>query len=74
MIGEQALRESDLLAFEIAIERGQPGSVMCAYNRLAGAPACASGFLLKDKLRSGWKFPGYVVSDCGAVSGMARRV
>ena len=32
-----AARESDLLAFEIAIERGRPGSVMCAYNQVNGA-------------------------------------
>jgi beta-glucosidase len=41
---------------------------MCAYNRLEGSPACASDFLLQDKLRADWKFPGYVVSDCGAIS------
>ncbi len=40
---------------------------MCAYNSLEGSPACASDLLLKDKLRGEWKFPGYVVSDCGAV-------
>ena len=32
-------------------------SVMCAYNRLDGSPACASDFLLKDKLRNDWQFP-----------------
>ena len=36
-IGEAAARESDLLAFQIAIERGQPGAVMCAYNKVNGA-------------------------------------
>ncbi len=36
-IAEGALRESDLLAFQIAIERGRPGSVMCAYNQMNGA-------------------------------------
>jgi beta-glucosidase len=35
-ITEPALRESDLLAFEIAIETGQPGSVMCGYNKVNG--------------------------------------
>ena len=35
-IAQDALRESDLLAFEIAIERGKPGAVMCAYNRVNG--------------------------------------
>ena len=27
---------SDLLAFQFAIERGEPGSVMCSYNRVGG--------------------------------------
>jgi len=45
---------------------------MCAYNRLDGAPACASDFLLRDKLRTEWKFTGYVVSDCGAVGDIYR--
>ncbi|HET7222177.1 MAG TPA: glycoside hydrolase family 3 N-terminal domain-containing protein, partial [Rhodanobacteraceae bacterium] len=33
-IDRAAARESDLLAFEIAIETGHPGSVMCSYNRI----------------------------------------
>src|SRR5207253_6397418 len=42
-------------------------SLMCAYNALYGHSACASDLLLKDLLRGEWKFPGYVVSDCGAI-------
>ena len=49
-IDEAALRMSDLLAFEIAIERGKPGSVMCAYNRVNGVHACESPFLLTEVL------------------------
>jgi beta-glucosidase len=39
-IDEASLRESDLLAFQIAIEKGKPGSVMCAYNKINGDWAC----------------------------------
>jgi beta-glucosidase len=56
-----------LPAFRAAITEGKAGSVMCAYNRLNGEPACASKFLLGDTLRGAWKFNGYVVSDCDAV-------
>lgn len=35
-ISEPALRESDLLAFELAIETGQPGAVMPGYNLING--------------------------------------
>jgi beta-glucosidase len=61
-----ALRESDLLAFEIAIEKGRPGSVMCAYNKVNGAYACQSKPLLVDVLKRDWGFPGFVMSDWGA--------
>jgi beta-glucosidase len=56
-----------LPAFRAAITEGKAGSVMCAYNRVNGQPACASSFLLQDTLRGAWKFNGYVVSDCDAV-------
>jgi len=62
------LDQTYLYAFRKALSAGGAYSVMCAYNSLAGSPACASDFLLEDKLREAWKFPGYVVSDCGAVS------
>ncbi|HTZ72154.1 MAG TPA: glycoside hydrolase family 3 C-terminal domain-containing protein [Acetobacteraceae bacterium] len=62
-----ALRESDLLAFEIAIARGHPGAVMCAYNRIGGAYACENPVLLTSILKQDWHFPGFVMSDWGAV-------
>ena len=41
---------------------------MCAYNSINGEPACVNTFLLQDTLRGAWKFDGYVVSDCGAIT------
>jgi beta-glucosidase len=66
-IDEAALRESDLLAFEIAIEKGAPGAVMCAYNLVNGHPACNSPMLLNEVLKKDWRYPGFVMSDWGAV-------
>ena len=66
-IDEAALRESDLLAFEIAIAAGKPGSVMCAYNRIEGDYACESARMLTDVLRRDWGYTGWVMSDWGAV-------
>ncbi|HLI21235.1 MAG TPA: glycoside hydrolase family 3 protein, partial [Stellaceae bacterium] len=66
-IDPAALRESDLLAFEIAIERGRPGAVMCSYNLVDGVHACENGTLLDQVLRRQWHFPGWVMSDWGAV-------
>jgi beta-glucosidase len=71
LIEEGALRMSDLLAFQIAIERGEPGAVMCAYNRVGGTHACENPFLLTQVLRDDWRFPGYVLSDWGGVHSTA---
>lgn len=66
-IDEGAARESDLLAFQIGIEQGQPGSVMCAYNRVWGEQACANDWLLNKVLKQAWGYKGFVMSDWGAV-------
>ena len=68
-IDRAALRESDLLAFQIAIERGAPGSVMCAYNKVNGDYACSNDWLLNQVLKKDWGYPGWVMSDWGAVHG-----
>jgi beta-glucosidase len=65
-IEDKAARESDLLAFQIANEIGQPGSVMCAYNRVNGFYACENDWLLNQVLKTDWGFKGYVMSDWGA--------
>jgi beta-glucosidase len=70
-IGEAALRMSDLLAFELAIERGRPGSVMCSYNRVNGTQACENPLLLTQVLRKDWNWLGYVMSDWGAAHSTA---
>jgi beta-glucosidase len=66
-MAEAPLRESDLLAFQLGIEKGKPGAVMCAYNRVNSAFACQNPFLLNDVLRRDWGFKGFVMSDWGAV-------
>lgn len=66
---EAALRQSDLLAFQIAIEQGGPGAVMCAYNRVNGAYGCSNDWLLNRVLRRHWGYKGWVMSDWGATHG-----
>ncbi|MYM72798.1 glycosyl hydrolase [Duganella sp. FT134W] len=65
-IADKAGRMSDLLALQFAIERGDPGSVMCAYNRVNGDYACENDYLLNEVLKKDWKYTGYVMSDWGA--------
>ncbi len=60
-------RESDLLAFQLAIELGDPGAIMCAYNRVNNVYACESDYLLNQVLKQDWGYRGFVLSDWGAV-------
>lgn len=73
VVPERDLRESYLPHFEAGLREGGAYSLMCAYNRVFGAPACGSELLLKDILRREWRFPGYVVSDCGAIDDIYQR-
>jgi beta-glucosidase len=65
------LADTYLPAFRAAVTEGHAQSVMCAYNAIDGAPACANVPLLTDHLRAYWGFDGYVVSDCGAAGDVA---
>jgi beta-glucosidase len=66
VIDPDAHRESDLLAFEIAIERSQPGAVMTAYNKVNGDYASANHVLINEVLKGSWGYRGWVMSDWGA--------
>jgi beta-glucosidase len=66
VVDEAAARISDLLAFQIAVEQGDPGSVMCSYNLVDGVYACQNDWLLNQVLKRDWGFKGYVMTDWGA--------
>ena len=68
---ERAMRESDLFAFELAIEQGHPGAVMCGYNKVNGIYDCSNAHLLNDVLKRDWKYPGWVMTDWGADHGVS---
>ena len=70
-ISAEAMRQSDLLAFEFAIERGSPGSVMCSYNLINGRWGCENDYLLNTVLKGDWGYKGFVMSDWGAVHSTA---
>ncbi|MCD7746238.1 MAG: glycoside hydrolase family 3 C-terminal domain-containing protein [Lachnospiraceae bacterium] len=67
-VDERTLREIYLPAFENAVKKAQPYTVMCSYNRLNGTFASEHPWLLTDVLRKEWGFEGYVMSDWGAVN------
>ena len=67
LIDEPSARMSDLLAFQIAIEKGNPGSIMCSYNLVNGEWACQNAWLLNKVLKGDWGYKGFVMSDWGAM-------
>jgi beta-glucosidase len=66
VIEKRALRETDLLPFEIAIKESDVATVMCSYNQLNGVFACENPYLLTDVLKNKWNFKGWIMSDWGA--------
>lgn len=66
-VDERTLREIYLPAFETAVTRAKPWTVMCAYNKVNGTYASEHHQLLTDILKNEWGFKGLVVSDWGAV-------
>jgi beta-glucosidase len=65
-IDKRAMRESDLLAFEIGVKDSGVGAVMCSYNLVNGDYACENSYLLNDTLKKDFGFQGFVLSDWGA--------
>jgi beta-glucosidase len=66
IVDRTALREAELLGFQIAIERSQPGSIMCGYNKVNGEYLCGHDWLLNQVLKQDWGYKGWVMSDWGA--------
>ncbi len=64
---ERAMREIYLKPFEIAVKKGKPATIMCAYNRINGTYCCENKWLLTDVLRREWGFDGLVMTDWGAM-------
>ena len=65
-IDDRALHEIYLRAFEIAVKKAKPATVMASYNALNGVPACENPQLLTEILRKKWCYEGLVMSDWGA--------
>jgi beta-glucosidase len=72
IVDQRAMRESDLLAFEIAVKQAKPGMVMCSYNLINGVYGCENDYLLNQVLKKDWGFQGWVVSDWLATHSTAK--
>ena len=67
-IDERTMREIYLAAFEGAVKKQKPWTVMCSYNKINGVYGAENRWSLTDVLRGEWGFDGFVVSDWGAVN------
>jgi beta-glucosidase len=67
-VSRRDLFSTYLPAFKKLVKQAKVESVMGAYNRVLGEPACASKLLLQDILRDEWGFSGHVVADCWALT------
>lgn len=66
IVGERALRELYLPAFEAAVKQGHVGAVMTSYNLINGEHASQNYALVHGVLESEWGFDGVVMSDWGS--------
>lgn len=71
-IDKRSMRETDLLAFEIALKISDAGAFMCSYNRVNGDYACENSYLLTEILRKDFQFKGFVLSDWGGTHSTAK--
>lgn len=74
MIGERALHEIYLPAFEAAVHQGHVWAVMSAYNKVNGLYCAENEPLLTGILRKDWGFKGFVISDWGSTYSTAATV
>jgi beta-glucosidase len=74
VIDKRSMRETDLLAFQIALRDSGAGAVMCSYNKINGTYACENEYTLGQVLKNDFAFKGFVVSDWGGTHSTAKAV
>ena len=73
-VGERALREIYLPAFEAGVTDGHAWTLMSSYNKVNGLHSSENLYLLTDVLQKGWGWDGMVMSDWGGVHATAATV
>ena len=71
IITNRALHEIYMPSFNAAVTQANAASVMCAYSWVNGSASCNNSYLLTSVLKEMWDFPGFVMSDYGALHGTA---
>jgi beta-glucosidase len=67
IVSDRALHEIYLPSFYNAVTAAHAASVMCAYSMVNGNFSCNNSYLETTVLRDAWDFPGFVMSDYGAL-------
>ncbi|GMM34523.1 hypothetical protein DASC09_018480 [Saccharomycopsis crataegensis] len=63
IVTDRALREIYLKAFEIAITKSNPKSIMTSYNKVNGIHVSENPYFLEKILRNEWGWDGLIMSD-----------
>jgi len=74
VVDDRALREIYLTAFEMAVKRCKPWTVMSSYNKINGTYVAENKWLLTEVLREEWGFDGLVVTDWGGIGDRVKGV
>lgn len=62
-VDERTLREIYMPAFKAAVQKGNVGALMTAYNLINGVHASEHDYLNNEVLKNEWGFDGVVMSD-----------
>jgi beta-glucosidase len=74
ILDNRSMRESDLLAFQIAYGISEASGFMCGYNKVNGDWDCENDYLLNQVLKKGFGFKGWVMSDWGGTHSTAKAI
>ena len=74
ILDKRSMRESDLLAFQIAYQISDAAGFMCSYNKVNGDWACENDYLLNQVLKKDFGFKGWVMSDWGGTHSTTKAI
>lgn len=74
VIDERTLREIYMPAFEMAIKKEKPSTLMCSYNKVNGTYASDNKIYMTDIARDEWGFNGLIMTDWGAMNDRIKAV
>jgi beta-glucosidase len=74
ILDNRSMRESDLLAYQIAYKISDAAGFMCGYNKVNGDWDCENDYLLNQVLKKDFGFKGWVMSDWGGTHSTTKAI